>query len=184
MPVLPYASTGTKRRLRRFHVWLLPLVWLPGALGSIVFYGDEFFAFEAASIPSAVLVYPLIKLCDYFQWTPFVGQRFFPFVIAVGFVLWAAVGWVLDRLRAWRWVYVVIPFAFVVIVKARVAVPGHVPPMVDYPGQEWEWDAVSVAYCWAVYAVALATLIAAIIVRSVGRVVRGVRAVNLAHSAR
>jgi hypothetical protein len=169
--------------LRRFHAWVLPLVWLPGALGSLTFYGDEFFAFEAASIPSAVLVYPLIKVCEYFGWTSFIGQRFFPVVVAAGLVLWMTVGWMLDRLRTWRWVYIAIPFAFLLVVKARVAVPGHIPPIVDYPGQEWEWDAVFVAYCWAVYAVALATLLAAAIIRSIGWIIRREPAAIVAHSA-
>jgi hypothetical protein len=81
-------------------------------------------------------------------------------------------------------VYGVIPIAFLVIVKSRVAVPGHIPPMADYPGQEWEWDAVFVALCWAVYAVALATLAGATVALSLRWCVRRVRPAVPARSVR
>ena len=108
-PVLPYASGRARQRWRHFHVWLLPIVWLPGAWGSLVHYGDEFFAFGMANLPSVVVVYPLMKVLEHLGSTSSIGQRTFPVVVAIGFVLWAAIGWILDRLRAWRWVYGVIP---------------------------------------------------------------------------
>lgn len=162
--ILSYAAAPPRRRrvlsllTRHFHVWLLPLVLLPGAWESRAHYGDEYIAFAMSQLPSGIILWPLVKL---FGQPDLPAHQLFLIVIAAGLVLWACAGWLLDRLRAWKSVYLIMPFAFVAIVTSRLAVPGHVPPIDDYPGQEWEWDAVFVAYCWAVYAVALATLVGA-----------------------
>lgn len=170
--ILPYASPGARPRRRHFHVWLLPLMWLPGGWGACVHYGDEYFGFAMAHAPSALLVVPLIKVLG--RWIP-EGERWFPVVVVAGVFLWAGVGWLLDRLRAWRAVWLLAPIVFVLVVKSRIAVPGHVPPIADYPGQEWQWDAVFVAYCWSIYALAAVTLAGAIVANVVRRVLSTVK---------
>jgi hypothetical protein len=129
-----------------------------GGWGSRVHHGDEFFGFGMVHFPSAIVFVPLSKLLDLPTLNSEWGFRIF---VAVGFVLWAGFGWLLDRVRAWRWMYVLMPVVFVVIVLSRRAVPPSIPPIADYPGQEWEWPSVFVAYCWAVYAVALVFLLLA-----------------------
>jgi hypothetical protein len=177
-PVLPYARGEAPRRC--FHAWLLPLAWLPGGWGSRVYHGDEYFGFLMANLPGGLLVMPLFKVLS--RWIPG-GERWFPAVIGAGLLLCAAAGWLLDRLGAWRWVYLLLPVAFLGIVLSRVAVPGHVPPLADYPGQQWEPDAVCVAYCWAVYLVAAATLLGAAAARVGRALVRRTRRAAPARSA-
>jgi hypothetical protein len=112
-----------------------------------------------AHLPSAIIIMPLMKLTNY---QPNLStESGFVIVVAIGFALWTFVGWLLDRLRGWRWMYLLMPIAFYFIARSRIAVPGHVPPIADYPGQNWEKDALYVAYCWAVYLVALIFLLAA-----------------------
>ena len=167
--VIAYASKPTPTplpRRPRFHVWVLPLLWLLGAWSSRVNHGDELFGFFMANAPTALLLGPVIDALG--RWVPD-GPHWFPAILAAGFFLWTAVGWFLDRLGAWRAFYLAVPLAFVVFVRTRIAVTPHVPPIADYPGQEWEWDSASVAYCWAVYAVAIAALAGTLL----GRLVRG-----------
>ena len=177
--VIPYASTPPPRR-RHFHAWVLPLLWLPGAWSSRVNHGDEYFGFLMANLPTGLLIGPVIKALG--RWVP-AGAHWMPAIIAAGFFLWATIGWLLDRLRAWRLVYLAVPVAFLVFVWTRIAVTPHIPPIADYPGQEWEWDSATVAYCWAVYAVAAVTFIGALFGRLVRWSVKRPRRAAPAHSA-
>lgn len=164
--VLPYESPLLRRQslLRRhFHTWLLPLVWILGSLGSCVYYGDEYFGFAMANLPVSVVLVYLVNLLRVPE-----GEWIFPAIVAVGLILWAAVGWLLDRMRAWRWMYLLIPIAFVLIAISGIGIPGNIPPIPYRPGREWEWDAVFVAYCWAVYSV----VIVAMVYAAVGMIVR------------
>jgi hypothetical protein len=167
---LPYAAPSLKPPIwrRHFHVWLLPLVWLPGAWGATIYYGDEYFAFGMAHAPTGIALFPFIEQIQ--RYLP--GERGFILFVAVGILHWLVVGWLLDRLRAWRWVYLLMPVVFAIIVNSRVAMPGHVPPLPYYPGQERELDALCVASCWAVYAVAMQVLIGAGVAALVRRVMR------------
>ena len=166
---LAYAPPSRNRTLwrRHFHVWFVPVMWLPGAWGSTIYHGDEYFAFGMANAPSFLVLFPFMKLVQHHL----SGERSFVVVVGAGFLMWLAVGWLLDLLRAWRWPWLLAPVVFVLIVRSRVAVPGHVPPLADYPGQEWERDAVCVAACWTVYAVAVALLVGAL-TGAMARIVR------------
>ena len=43
------------------------------------------------------------------------------------------VGWLLDRVRGWRWMYLLMPIAFLAIVLSRIAAMGSVQPGVYLP---------------------------------------------------
>ena len=176
--VLSYASNPPRHApllLRHFHVWVLPLIWLPGSWGSRIYYGDEFVAFAIANLPTALVCAGIAKLV---RLPEINGEGSFWMVVAAGFVIWCFVGWLLDRVRAWRWIYLLMPLAFFAIVKSRIAAMGSVQPTAGPahpPGQEWEWPSVFVAYCWAVYLVAVAILIGSTIAALIRVVVHKVR---------
>jgi len=174
--VLSYAARPPRHRRpwwqRHFHVWLLPLVWLPGAWGARVHHGDEFIGFAMAHFPCLVILWPLQKVVGPVDQLGLEIGQIFLIVIAAGFVLWTLVGWLLDRLRAWKSVYVIMPLVLLLFVARHWSIPGHVPPMDYYAGQEWEWDSVYVAYCWAVYAVAVVTLVGAAVTVTVSACIR------------
>lgn len=167
---LPYASSAVAPSLirRHFHVWLLPLIWLPGGWGATVYYGDEYFAFAMSHVPTGWPLFPFVEILQ--RHLP--GERSFQLFVAVGFIHWVLIGWLLDRLRAWRRVYLLIPVVFLAIVTSRIAVPPHIPHLPYSPGQEWERDAMCVAACWAVFVVGIAVLVgsaAAALVRRIRR---------------
>jgi hypothetical protein len=163
--VLPYAANPPRLRrpffLRHFHVWLLPFIWLPAGWGSRIHYGDEYGGFVMANLAAIPVWLALTKVIQMPQLDPYWG---FVIIIATSFALCAGAGWLLDRLRAWKWIYLLVPVAFVMIVKSHYAIPGSIPSIAYYPGQEWQWDAVFVAYSWSVWLVALVTLVGAALV--------------------
>ena len=161
---LSYAPPSRNAPLwrRHFHVFLVPLAWLPGAWGSTVYHGDEFFGFAMANVASIVVLFPFFGLIE--RNLP-IGRAMIV-VVAAGFVACLAAGWLLDRLRAWRWPWLFSPVVFVLIVRSRIAMPGHVPPLAYYPGQEWERDALCVAACWTVNAIAVVLIIGAAAARA------------------
>src|SRR5688500_17224532 len=93
-PALGYATRETARpRGRWFHVWVLPLLWLPGGIGSCYYYGDEYSAFGGAHLPVVLF---LDRFSNLFR-TIHVGMIA---TVAVGAILLALIGVALDTLRA------------------------------------------------------------------------------------
>jgi hypothetical protein len=39
------------------------------------------------------------------------------------------------------------------------AVPGHVPPLKDQTGRQWEPDSLCVAWCWSTYSLAFIAIL-------------------------
>ena len=178
--VLSYASSPPRIHpaflLRHFHVWLLPILWLPGGCGSRIYHGDEYAGFAMANLPAVGVWLALMKVVT-IQVDP---DWAFILILATTFMVCAVIGWLLDRLRAWTWIYLLVPLAFVAIVRSRYAVPGFIPPLPYHPGQEWEWDAMCVAYCWGVYAIAAITLVGAALSWTTRIAIRGLRALSSA----
>jgi hypothetical protein len=166
--VLDYQDPSTRRRRRWmwFHIIALPLVWLPGSLGSLKWYGDEYGATVGANLPALLILMPLSKLGfqpESLLW--FVGAAA-SFVVGMGFLM--------DRVRAPRWAYALVPPVFAWAVLSGHFVPGHVPPLPPAmtAARRWDMDTLCVAYCSAVYLVALAAIVLTALLRAARRLIR------------
>jgi hypothetical protein len=160
---LDYASLVTSRHRRWwFHVWLLPLLWLPGAIGSTKYVGDEFGSLFFANLPAVVFVWllrdngqPMFEAMG--NW--FAPAFALPVVILLGFAM--------DRLRiSWR-VYLLAPLILAWAATSGVFVSGNVPPLPvsRMPARRWDPDSLCVAYCWTFYLLGVMSLVLVPVVR-------------------
>jgi hypothetical protein len=154
--VLDYKSPGGgRRRWTLFHAWALPLAVLPGAAGSMIWYGDEYGALVGANLPAIGLVILLpARLRD---WIVNFGHAHLLIVLNT-VLLMCCVGLFLDWLRVRRWLYLLVPPIFLAMVLSRGFAPGHIPALKDTSYREWDPDSLCVAWCWSVYALAACVL--------------------------
>jgi hypothetical protein len=167
---LEYASSTTPRRRRWwFHIWLLPLLWLPGAIASTKYVGDEFGSLFFANLPAVLVV---IAFRDHAERIFDAMGNWFAPVFALPFVI--LLGFCLDRLRAsWR-IYLFAPLIFAWAAVSGVFVSGNIPPLPAsaMPARRWDPDSLCVAYCWTFYLLALAAMLLVPLVRLAFRRVR------------
>jgi hypothetical protein len=143
-----------------FHVWMLPLIILPGAAGSMRWTGDEHGALVGANLPAILLIWVLPE-----RWLKlFLGAHFL-LLVSLTLIVLASIGLVMDRLRVWRWIYILIPPLFLAMVVSKSFVPGNVPPVPYTRGREWQPDSLCVAWSWCVYALAACVLAPVLLVR-------------------
>ena len=166
--VLDYQDPSTRRRRRWmwFHLFVLPLVWAPGWLGSMKWVGDEYGATLGANLPALPLLFVLAKI-------PHIPNSIWTWV-AVAPLPVIAMGFLMDRVRARAWAYCAIPPIFLWLVTSGVCVPGNVPPIsaARMFARRWDMDAVCVAYCWSVYLTTLGAIVFTPLVRAANRMVR------------
>jgi hypothetical protein len=129
------------------HSWALPLAVLPGAIGSTHWYGDEFGALAGANLPALMLLWrlpqPVVQV--------FEDSDGHAMLVGATAVLLLLVGLLMDALRVRWWVYLFLPPVILLAILSRQFVPGHIPPLADETGGEWDPDALCVAWCWGVY---------------------------------
>jgi hypothetical protein len=146
------ARSAARRPWVVFHTWMLPLAALPGAAGSLWWYGDEYGALAGANLPAVLL----IQLLPGRLRAPFLGAKLV-LIVVLSVILLACMGLLMDRLRVRRWIYLLVPPIFLVLVLSKAFAPGNVPP-VPLRYREWDMDSLCVAWCWSVYALTACVL--------------------------
>jgi hypothetical protein len=161
---LEYAEPP-RRAWRVFYVLLLPLLWLPAGIGSRIHYGDEYGPFIVAQLPALPVVYFLEHRLEM--------EALFLLAMAINFALMIVVGYLMDRVRVWRFASVLFPPVLLGLVLARWFVMDTIPPRQRPwpPGVEWEPVFLFPAWAWAVYGFGLLSLTIALLARIVRRVV-------------
>ena len=161
-PALAYATKDTALpRGRRVHVWALPLLWLPGGIGSCYYYGDEYSAFGGAHLPVVLI---LDRFSNLFR-TIHVGMIV---TVVIGAILLALVGVALDTLRTSRWTWLGM------IVVAGIATwvgVANITPKWWARGEASVvfWTMFFLSWCWGVYALAAAAIVFTPLVRLLRR---------------
>ena len=159
---------GTKARpgWRPFYVFVVPLLWVPAAIGSRIHYGDEFIPFLASQAPAAAIAFVLQRLE---RDTAILAAMTFNFVLMVG------AGHLMDRLRMRRWACVLFPPLLLGLTLSRWFVFDTIPPrQAPWPARvEWAPVFLFPAWAWAVYGFALLSLVIVGAWRLVGRVRAG-----------
>ncbi len=112
---LAYQTPGARAPHRRWwYVWMLPLLWLPGAIVSCVYVGYDYANFLAANL-SVVLLAGQVKS----TWSTPQGVMEYAGMVAAGAVLMSLAGAALDALVTWRrGAFVQIPLAIVAGIMA------------------------------------------------------------------
>jgi hypothetical protein len=153
---LTYAAARPKRN-RFFHIFFLPLIWLPAGIGSRIYYGDEFGSFLAVIIPALPLVFALQSHIE------------IVLTLAIPFTLFllAAVGHLMDRVPVPRWIW----FAFIPLlllaIGSRFFILQTIPPRPapPPPGFEWRPEALFPAWTLSLYFFAVATIVLTVLIR-------------------
>jgi hypothetical protein len=142
---------GRWRRLLAscFHTRALPLLLLPGAIGSTHWVGDEYGALIGANVPALLLtLYFPRMMMTVERWS--INAAW----VAPSVLLMIAAGALMDVLRVRRWVYLLLPAVFVGMVLSKWAMPGYVPPVKNMRGHEFDPESLCVAWCWSLYLLA------------------------------
>lgn len=168
---LAYQTPGARTPHRRWwYLWMLPLIWLPGAIASCVYVGDGYLTFLVANLP-VVLIAKQFKS----SWGMPLGAMSYAGIIAAGAVFMSLIGAALDALGTWRrGMLVLIPFAIVVGIMAW----HFIPPSMWNAGEGSEgWLMVFHAF-WSIglYAIVAGALVIVPWVRATQRLLRILRA--------
>jgi hypothetical protein len=145
---------------RLIHTWMLPLAALPGAAGSLYWYGDDYGGLAGANIPAVLLIQLLPETLR----APFLRAGYAP-IAGLTLILLVCVGVLMDWLRVRRWIYLLAPPIFLAMVLSKVFAPGNVPRLASMTYREWDPDSLCVAWSWSVYALAACVLPPVLLVR-------------------
>src|SRR4051812_22505041 len=120
---LNYAA-GAKSRWRFFHIFILPLIWLPAGIGSRYYYGDEYGGFLITNLPAL----PLMLLLKH---TPF--ATFSLIAIAFNSLLMVGFGFLMDRLGVRLRSYLIFLLLAAFFILTGICIPPNVPALKTLP---------------------------------------------------
>jgi hypothetical protein len=160
MPSLPltYAPALPKPQ-PLFHLILLPLIWLPAAIGARLF---------ANELIQIMIFFPTVPLMILFQnrleTTTILN-------IALAFTLLAVIGLghLLDSIRAPRWIYFALPPIFLLALASRFFPQNFqtglqsIPP--PPPAAAWHRSNLFPAWCFTLYLFAVAVILLTALLR-------------------
>ena len=145
-------STDAKSRLRFFHIFILPLLWLPAGIGSRIYYGDEYVSCVIANVPAL----PLMLLVQ----NRFALRSVFLIAMVFNFILMVALGHLMDRVRVPRWSYLIfLVLAALLILSGTFAIGSVQRPTTLPPAARFYPQALCPAWAIALYIFTIVAII-------------------------
>ncbi len=164
---LAYQTPGARGLRRRWwYIWMLPIIWLPGAIASCVHVGDAYVTFVVAN-------FPIVVLANQFKsnWSMPLSAMSYAGIVAAGAVLMSLTGAALDLLGTWRrGVFVLIPLAIVVGIMAWHFIP--VSMWNAGEGSEGWLMVFHLFWCIGLYVIVVGAILVVPWIRAVQRAIR------------
>jgi hypothetical protein len=158
---LTYAPPALPPR-RHFHIFLLPLLFIPASIGSRIYYGDEYGSFVVANLP-ALPIMALIQNRLPLHYL-FLAAMIFNLLVMIFF------GHILDRIRLPRWTIFLFPLLLLLAILSKYFIPGNIPPLRNPPPNlEWYPTSIFPAWAWTLYLSTLAAIVVTPIIRALRR---------------
>jgi hypothetical protein len=164
---IPLNYASPIERHRYFHVFMLPLIWLPACIGSRI-YGDNMT--EPLAFAPAIPVYMVLQ--SYLDTTTLLHVA-----SAFTLLLVIAAGYLMDRIPVQRWIYFFFPPVLLLAGASRIFIPNFRPGLQSLPPPPppAAWRASVFFLSWAItlYVFAFAAMFLGALTALIRTILRG-----------